>query len=98
MTSSRSFTRSTWIALASQMPSEQISGSRLWSAVCVPRTFVSSGRTVPREHVPTSPSGETHEVVFLTTSGQPLVRERVTELMAEDPRHAGTPGPRLERL
>jgi hypothetical protein len=42
-------------------------------------TLVSSAGPVAGEHLSASPTGEAHQILFLSAIGQPAMRERVTE-------------------
>ena len=58
--------------------------------MCFARALVGSRRSVPSDHVGAPPSGEAAKVVFLTAGAQPLVRERVAELVRVQVADAGS--------
>ena len=49
--------------------------------VRLPRAFIGSARRVASKHCPRLPAGEAHQVTLRSAAGQPVMRERVPELM-----------------
>ena len=47
----------------------------------IPRAFVGRARRIPSQHRPRLPSREPHQVTLRPAIGQPVMRERVPQLV-----------------
>jgi len=61
----------------------------------LPGPLVCRRGAVPVEHLARAPTGEAHEVALLTASGEPVMGERVPELVWVKMFNPSHPGPSL---
>jgi hypothetical protein len=61
------------------------------AAISSTSALVGQARAVAPEHLRRAPAGEAHQVALLAAAGEPLVGERVSELVSVEALQAGRP-------